>query len=111
ADRPRGGRTGSAQASARGQVPRRAAAQRARQGAEAATGARLNCGSDVTLDKPLAQSRLLELPGRGTRDLVDELEAIGQLPLGAFGGQVRAQLLRGCVLTLAQDDRRQRPLA
>src|ERR1700761_3613433 len=58
-----------------------------------------------------AQRCLSELAGRGPRDRLDELDAIGQLPLGEAGREVVAQLPRRCGPAIAQDDRGQRPLA
>ena len=43
--------------------------------------------SDLLLHEPLAQRRLLELAGGRARDLVDELEAVGDLPLGVGARQ------------------------
>ena len=43
--------------------------------------------SDLGFDELLAQRGLLELAGRRARDRVDELEAVGQLPLGELAAR------------------------
>ena len=50
-------------------------------------------GSHLGADELLAQRGLLELARGGTRDLLDELVALGQLPLGVLTGEVLAQLV------------------
>src|SRR5699024_1919718 len=56
---------------------------------------------------PLTQHLFVELAYRGARDLLDEGEGVGQLPLREVLGQVLAQLRGGDACSLPDDDVRQ----
>src|SRR5689334_20410491 len=59
----------------------------------------------------LAQGLLVELAHRGLGHLVDERPHVGHLPVGDPAGEELAQAVHADLLTLANDDRGQRPLA
>src|SRR3954451_16978598 len=62
------------------------------------------------LREHLAQRDLAELADRRLRDLLDELEAVGQPPLRELRREELAQLVRRRRLAGLEDDRRERPL-
>ena len=57
----------------------------------------------------LAQLHFPEFAGRRARDRIEELEAVGQLPLDEGRGQVRAQFIRRRAPALLEDHAGKRP--
>src|SRR5450755_1342095 len=68
-------------------------------------------GSRSAVNQALAQLGLLELSCRGSRDLIDERKALGQLPVRVLRPEMVAQLLGAAVLAFASNDDGQRSFA